>query len=186
MLFLAMFLSFSPLASPPRVYAQTRTRAIIQSRAQIVANITLQARGEYTGKVIIVSLSQQWLVAFQDGEAVFDTPVLTGRSQLPTPTGTYHIFAKVSPTTFHSSFPRSSPYWYPPTHINYAMEWKAGGYYLHDSWWHTSYGPGTNSHHYDPTYGWQEGSHGCVSMPLNAAAWLYQWAPIGTTVRIIR
>lgn len=139
----------------------------------------------YRGKVIVVSLSQQWLTAYQNGQAVFSTAVLTGRPSLPTPLGTYHIFQKLSPTTFHSPFPRKSPNWYPPTHINYAMEWKAGGYYLHDSWWHTVYGAGTNGEHYDPTYGWQQGSHGCISMPLSAAAWLYRWAPIGTTVKVI-
>jgi lipoprotein-anchoring transpeptidase ErfK/SrfK len=138
------------------------------------------------GKVIVVSLSKQTLNAYQNGQVVFSTAVLTGQPALPTPLGTYHIFSKRSPTTFHSPFPRKSRFWYPPTHINYALEFRAGGYYLHDSWWHTVYGAGTNAEHYDPAYGWQEGSHGCVSMPLNAAAWLYKWAPIGTTVKIIR
>jgi len=137
-------------------------------------------------KVIVVSLSQQWLMAYQNGQPVFSAAVLTGRPSLPTPLGTYHIFSKQSPATFHSPFPRKSPNWYPPTRVTYAMEWKAGGYYLHDSWWHTVYGAGTNGEHYDPSYGWQQGSHGCVSMPLSAAAWLYKWAPIGTTVKIVR
>lgn len=138
------------------------------------------------GKIIVVSLSQQWLTAYQNGQPVFDTAVLTGRPSLPTPLGTYHIFSKLSPATFRSPFPRNSPNWYPPTHIKYAMEWRPGGYYLHDSWWHTVYGAGTNGEHYDPTYGWQQGSHGCVSMPVSAAAWLYSWAPLGTMVRIVR
>ncbi|HLZ62195.1 MAG TPA: L,D-transpeptidase [Ktedonosporobacter sp.] len=139
---------------------------------------------EANGKVIVVSLSKQWLYAYQDGTEVYNAAVLTGRPALPTPTGTYHVFAKLSPTTFYSPFPPGSPYWYPPTYINYALEWKAGGYFLHDSWWHSVYGPGTNGWHYDPVDGWQWGSHGCVSMPVTAAAWLYSWAPIGTTVQI--
>ena len=136
------------------------------------------------GKVIVVNLSRQWLYAYQDGTQVFNTPVITGRPGLETPTGTFHVFAKLSPTTFYSPWAYGSPYWYPPTHINYALEFLSGGYFLHDSWWHTVYGPGTNGWHYDPTYGWQWGSHGCVAMPLNAAAWLYDWTPIGTTVQI--
>lgn len=137
-----------------------------------------------TGKEIVVSLSHQWLYAYQNGKEVFNSAVITGRPALPTPTGTYHVFAKYSPTTFYSPWPVGSPYYYVPTHINYALEWLAGGYFLHDSYWHTVYGPGMNGWHYDPVYGWQWGSHGCVSMPLNAAAWLYNWAPIGTTVQI--
>jgi len=55
---------------------------------------------------------------------------------------------------------------------------------LHDSWWRTVYGPGTNVWHVDPAYGNQTGTHGCVTMPLHAAAWLYNWTPIGTMVKI--
>ena len=154
-------------------------------RAQATVSSTAVYRYR-RGKVIVVSLSQQSLNAYQNGRLVFSTAVLTGQPALPTPLGTYHVFLKRSPITFHSPFPRKSRFWYPPTHINYALEWKAGGYFLHDSWWHTVYGAGTDGKHYDPVYGWQEGSHGCVSMPLSAAAWIYKWAPIGTTVKIIR
>jgi L,D-transpeptidase-like protein len=45
-------------------------------------------------------------------------------------------------------------------------------------------GPGTIGWHYDPKYGWQWGTHGYVAMPYSAAQWLYNWAPIGTTVVI--
>ncbi len=136
------------------------------------------------GKVIVVSLAQQWLYAYQDGTQVFNAAIMTGRPGLETPTGTFHVFAKLSPTTFYSPWAYGSPNWYPPTYINYALEFLEGGYFLHDSWWHSVYGPGTNGWHYDPVDGWQWGSHGCVAMPLNAAAWLYDWAPIGTTVQI--
>ena len=136
------------------------------------------------GKEIVVSLSHQWLWAYQNGQLVFNSAVMTGRPALPTPTGTYHVFLKLHPTWFYSPWPYGSPYWYPPTYINYALEWRAGGFFLHDSWWHTVYGPGTNGWHYDPVYGWQWGTHGCVAMQLASAAWLYNWAPIGTTVQI--
>ncbi|GCE22896.1 L,D-transpeptidase [Dictyobacter kobayashii] len=136
------------------------------------------------GKVIDIDLTQQKMTALEGGEAVYSSLVMTGRAGLATPTGTYHVFAKESPTTFTSPWPEGSPNYYDPTYINYALEWKAGGFYLHDAWWHTVYGPGTNGWHNDPTYGWQDGSHGCISMPYAAAKWLYNWAPIGTTVQI--
>ena len=136
------------------------------------------------GKVIVVSISRQTMTAYQDGKQVYFSLATTGQPALPTPTGTYHVFAKLSPTTFYSPWPVGSPFWYPPTHINYALEWKAGGFFLHDSWWRTVYGPGTNVPHNDPVYGPQTGTHGCVTMPLSTVAWLYNWAPIGTTVQI--
>src|SRR5260370_197371 len=44
------------------------------------------------GKVIVISLSRQVLTAYQDGSAVVTTFIATGRPQLPTPPGVYHIF----------------------------------------------------------------------------------------------
>ncbi len=172
---LSLLLAFCPFVAQDNVSAQVAKRAAVSG----------VLRGTRGGKVIVVSLSRQWLDAYQNGRPVFSTAVTTGRPGLGTPAGTYSIFAKFSPTTFYSPFPRGSANWYPPTHINYALEWKAGGYFLHDSWWHTVYGPGTTGWHRDPVYGWQLGSHGCISMPLGAAAWLYRWAPIGTVVRIV-
>jgi hypothetical protein len=136
------------------------------------------------GKEILISISRQWMWVYDSGREVYNSPVMTGRPALPTPTGTYHVFLKLHPTTFYSSWPYGSPYWYPPTFINYALEWRAGGFFLHDSWWHSVYGPGTNLWHYDPRFGWQWGTHGCIAMPLSAAAWLYYWAPIGTLVQV--
>ncbi|HEX4207957.1 MAG TPA: L,D-transpeptidase family protein [Ktedonobacteraceae bacterium] len=137
------------------------------------------------GKVVIVSLSKQHLYAYDNGHEVNNFLIMSGRPALATPLGTYHVFLKLSPTTFYSPFPPGSPYWYAPTHINYALEFKGGGYFLHDGWWHSVFGPGSNGWHYDPQWGWQWGTHGCVCMPIPAAAWLYNWAPVGTTVKIV-
>ncbi|HEX4207958.1 MAG TPA: L,D-transpeptidase [Ktedonobacteraceae bacterium] len=136
------------------------------------------------GKDIVVSLSKQHLYAYDNGHEVNDFLIQSGRPSLATPLGTYHVFSKQSPTTFRSPFPKGSPDWYAPTHINYALEFKPG-YFLHDAWWHSVFGPGTNLWHNDPQWGMQWGSHGCVGMPISDAAWLYQWAPYGTTVQIV-
>ena len=136
------------------------------------------------GKEILISISRQWMYVYQDGKLVYNSPITTGRPELPTPTGLYHVLVKLHPTTFYSPWPAGSPYWYPPTHINYALEWSTIGLFLHDSWWRTVYGPGTNVWHYDPVYGRQTGTHGCITMPLRSAIWLYNWAPIGTPVKI--
>ncbi|HLI69775.1 MAG TPA: L,D-transpeptidase [Ktedonobacteraceae bacterium] len=192
-LFLGLFLSFNTLAFPGNAYLQiahaynARSSGINASDArEMKASAFYGSLVKHMyGKVILVSLSQQWMYIYKNGQELLDTPVTTGRPQLPTPTGVYHIFRKLSPATFYSPWPKSSPYWYPPTRVQYALEWRWGGYFIHDAWWHTVYGPGTNGWHYDPTYGWEWGSHGCISVPLDVAAWLYNWAPDGTTVWIM-
>lgn len=137
------------------------------------------------GKMIIISLSDQMLYAFEDGDEVLETPVTTGQPALPTPVGSFSIFNKQSPMTFYSPWGPGSPYYYPPTTVSYAMEFAGGGYFIHDAPWRSDFGPGTNYPRTDDYSGeFVTGSHGCVNTPVDAAAWLYNWAPIGTPVRV--
>ena len=125
------------------------------------------------GKVIVISLSRQVLTAYQDGNAILTTFVATGRPQLPTPPGVYHIFARYSPYQMISPWAYGSPWWYPPSWTNWAMEFIRGGYFIHDAPWRSWYGPGANLYN---------GTHGCVNVPYSPMATLWNWAPIGTTV----
>lgn len=137
------------------------------------------------GKVVLVSLGHQWLYAYQDGRYVFDSAVETGMPDLATPAGHFSILSKQRNVTFISPWPKGSPYWYAPTNVSYAMLFRDGGYYLHDAWWHVVFGPGGNVPHQLPDGRWETGSHGCVGMPVSAAAWLYSWVLIGTPVIIV-
>lgn len=137
-----------------------------------------------TGKEILVSLSDQWLIAMQDGRRTLDTPVTTGRPELPTPTGVFHVLAKYQHYTFVSPWPAGSAFYYPPSLTNYALEFRTDGYFIHDAPWRTQFGPGTNLPHNDP--GDPLGSHGCVNLPGAAAQALYQWAGVGTAIRIVQ
>ena len=136
------------------------------------------------GQLILVSLSQQWLFAYQDQRLVFRSAVTTGMPQLPTPTGTFHIRWHEQNVTFYSPWPVGSPYYYSPEHINYAMYYADYGYYIHDAPWRQTFGPGTNYPHVEPNGQTVTGSHGCVNMPTGAMSWLYNWARNGATVVI--
>jgi lipoprotein-anchoring transpeptidase ErfK/SrfK len=125
------------------------------------------------GKLIVVSLSRQVLTAFQDGTPVLTTFVATGRPALPTPPGVYQVFARYSPYKMISPWPYGSPYWYPSSWTNWAMEFIGGGYFIHDAPWRSWYGPGANLYN---------GTHGCVNVPYSSMSFLWNWTPIGTTV----
>lgn len=125
------------------------------------------------GKLIVISLGRQVLTAYQDGTAVMSTFVATGRPALPTPPGVYHIFARYSPYKMISPWGYGSPFWYPPSWTNWAMEFRSGGYFIHDAPWRSWYGPGSNLYN---------GTHGCVNVPHGNMAFLWNWAPMGTTV----
>lgn len=137
-----------------------------------------------SGKVILVDLSAQRLYTYKDGVFVFSNAVESGRPQLPTPTGTYYIQAKSRGIYFHSPWPVDSPYYYEPTFINYAMQFRSDGFFLHDAWWHVKFGPGGNVPHQLPDGSWETGSHGCVGMTVASASRLYYWVNIGTPVII--
>jgi hypothetical protein len=137
------------------------------------------------GQVILVGIQQQWLWAYQDGKLVYTTPVTTGRPQLPTPLGVYGITDKAADVMFYSPWGPGSPFYYAPEHVNYAMLFRKGGYYIHDAPWHKDFGPGSNVPHTGPGGVWETGSHGCVEVPTPAGAWLYGWARVGATVEVI-
>jgi lipoprotein-anchoring transpeptidase ErfK/SrfK len=129
-----------------------------------------------TGQVIVVSMDEQALRLYQDGKLVRAFQVTTGQPALPSLPGNWSVVSRLSPTEFTSSDPPSSPYWYPPTPINYAIGYHQDGYFLHDAWWRVNFGPGTEFPHYDvggdESFAGQ-GSHGCINMPEAQAAWMY-------------
>ncbi|MDB5074257.1 MAG: ErfK/YbiS/YcfS/YnhG family protein [Chloroflexi bacterium] len=132
-------------------------------------------------KVIMVTTEGQVLRAYDHGLLAHETYVTTGRPELPTIHGIFHVYLKQTPFEFHSPWPLGSPFYYAPTWIRYWMPF-SGGYGLHDSPWRAVYGPGTNLPHYSSDPGEPVGSHGCVNIPLREMAWLWNWADVGTTV----
>jgi L,D-transpeptidase catalytic domain len=141
-----------------------------------VTDLELIQHYHLSGQIIVVSMVEQALRVYQNGKLVRAFYVTTGRVELPSLPGHWTVLARQSPTEFTSSDPPGSPYWYPPTPINYAINYHSDGYFIHDAWWRVNFGPGTQFPHYD--VGGDEafagnGSHGCINMQENDAAWLY-------------
>lgn len=115
-----------------------------------------------TGKWIEVVLAEQRLNAWEDGRIVMTTPISSGVRRTPTIRGTFKIYAKYSRS-------RMTGPGYDLPNVPYVMYFK-GSYGLHGTYWHNNFG--------------RPMSHGCVNLPTSTAAWLFQWAPKGTTVVI--
>jgi lipoprotein-anchoring transpeptidase ErfK/SrfK len=156
----------APVAPAPAAPATRATPAApAPARAKPVA---ARPAPTASGKYIIVNLSKQWLYAFADGEQVFDAPVSTGRDGMNTPSGTYAIYAKLPIQTMRGVL--DGVPWVVPDIPN--VMYINGGVALHGTYWHNQFGTGARL------------SHGCVNLPLRAAAWLYGWATLGTPVRV--
>jgi lipoprotein-anchoring transpeptidase ErfK/SrfK len=127
-------------------------------------------------KAIYVSVGRQELRAYEKGNLVRQTLVTTGRPELPTDIGSFTVLRKNHPWTMHSPFPRSSPFWYPDTVVQFVLWFNDDGSGLHDAYWRSRFGPGTNGP------GRSGGTHGCINMPTDVTIWMYDWAPLGTPV----
>ena len=125
------------------------------------------------GHRILIDLSRQHLWAYDGSRLFLDTVVATGRPELPTVQGTFHILVKYSPYQFVSPWPYGSPYWYAPAWSQYAMEFESSGFFIHDAPWRTVWGPGADQ---------IAGSHGCVNVPTTPMTKLYAWARVGDLV----
>lgn len=139
------------------------------------------------GTVLMVSMVEQAMRVYQDGKLIRSFYVTMGRVERPALPGYWTVVDRKSPTEFKSVDPPSSPYWYPPTPIHYAILYHWNGYFVHDAWWRVNFGPGTQFPHYD--VGGDEsfagnGSHGCINLQENDAAWVYNNTDWNTQIMV--
>ena len=134
-------------------------------------------------RVVVVSLREQVARMYDNGQLVKTLNVTTGAPDLPSIPGMHCVLDKQTNTVFKSPDPPSSPNYYQPTPIHFAMYYSYYGYELHDAWWRSWFGKYSNLPHYDPS-AFNGGSHGCVNFDYQNgdSAWLYNWVSIGTPV----
>lgn len=131
-------------------------------------------------KWIEISISQQQLWAYHGGTPISSTLVSTGLSPNDTEQGVFRIRLKY-PLQDMQGFTNESgevlgfgedapdgtiPYGVKD--VPHVMYFNLDAEALHGAYWHNSFGTPM--------------SHGCVNLPLDMAAFLYGWAPLGTQV----
>lgn len=117
-------------------------------------------------KWIDVNLGRHTMTAYV-GASVVMGPVamVNGAAETPTVTGTFHVYTKNPLMTMRGFNTDGTRYAVPN------VPWSSffyAGYALHGAPWRSSFG--------------YSDSHGCVNLPVGVAKWIYDWAPIGTTV----
>ncbi|NPV66812.1 MAG: LysM peptidoglycan-binding domain-containing protein [Anaerolineae bacterium] len=115
------------------------------------------------GKQIIVDLSDQRIYAYQDGQLLRVVTVSTGLPGTPTVTGDFNVYWKLTSQTM------SGPGYYLPG-VPWVMYFYAG-YAIHGTYWHNNFG--------------RPMSHGCVNLPTDEAYWFFNFAEVGTPVRVV-
>lgn len=117
-------------------------------------------------KWIDVNLGRHTITAFV-GASVVMGPVamVNGAPATPTVVGTFHVYNKKPLMTMRGFNTDGTRYEVP--NVPWSSFFHAG-YALHGAPWRSSFG--------------YAASHGCVNLPVGVAKWVYDWAPIGTTV----
>jgi hypothetical protein len=111
---------------------------------------------------IEIDLTNQVLYAYRDNQLISGFKVSTGTSSYKTVTGTYKIFSKYPAITMTGPG-------YDLPNVPYSMFFYKG-FSIHGTYWHHNFGTPM--------------SHGCVNMKTADAAWIYENAPVGTSVMV--
>ncbi len=119
-------------------------------------------------KWIVVDTTTKRMYAYEQTNLVKSFLVSAGAPRTPTVTGTFAIYSKFRSQDMRGGNADGSRYFQPAVpYVNYFYK----DYAIHGNYWRpTSYFGNINS------------SHGCVGTAPSDAAWIYNWAPIGTPV----
>lgn len=119
-------------------------------------------------KLLEVDITNKRMYAYENNVLVRTFLVSAGAPATPTVTGTFSIYSKVRIQDMRGSNADGSKYLQPDVEwVNYFYR----DYAVHGNYWRpTSYFGNVNS------------SHGCVGIVNSDAEWVYNWAPIGTSV----
>ena len=97
--------------------------------------------------------------------------VSTGTAEVwetTTPIGHWSVLSKIDVQDMEGTI---SDEYYFVADVPYVMYFDNLGNALHGTYWHSNFGTPM--------------SHGCVNLPIDIAAWMYEWAPVGTAVSVI-
>ena len=119
-------------------------------------------------KFIEVDVTTKRMFMYHGGQLERTFLISAGAPETPTPLGQYKIYSKLTRQDMRGFNANGTKYFQPNVQwINYFSRDVA----IHGNYWRpTSWFGNINS------------SHGCVSLPNDQARWVYEWAPIGTTV----
>ncbi|MEJ7839066.1 MAG: L,D-transpeptidase [Thermomicrobiales bacterium] len=136
---------------------------------------------------IVISIDDQTLRAYQGEQLVLETLVSTGLTPNDTEVGNFHVRIKrpsqtmsgftsntgeVVATGSEATAETSGLSTYEVEDVPHVMYFNYQAEALHGAYWHDNFG--------------NQMSHGCVNLQLDIATFLYEWAPLGTSVTVVK
>lgn len=126
--------------------------------------------GEIGNTYIEISIADQKMLFYKNGELIVDTPIITG---LPngiynTPRGVWNVWIKETNRYLQGKNLDGSKY---KSWVNFWMQIDHTGVGIHDSSWQSAYGGNLYQ---------SLGSHGCINTPYDACKLIYDNLDMGT------
>ncbi len=116
---------------------------------------------------IDINLSTQYMQVYQGNTIIMQTYISSGRPGFDTPTGTFHISLKNGTQDMEGVLGGE---YYNVSNVPSVMYFTTVGHAIHGAYWHNNFGSVM--------------SHGCINVPVDLAAWLYEVTPLGARVEI--
>ena len=155
----ASALAFLPPPSAPNITITATTLLPVFAAAQHWIDVSLSLPATMT--------------AYAGGTPVRTMSPIIGRGSTPTPVGEFSIIRRVANETMDSAsigIPRDGPGGYYLTDVLYTQYFLPSGYSIHYNYWSGNFG--------------YAGSHGCLGLSYDDAAFVWDFAGVGTPVSI--
>ncbi|MEE3716108.1 L,D-transpeptidase [Tumidithrix elongata RA019] len=123
-------------------------------------NATVASLKRSERRWIEIRLRSQRLFAWEGDRRIMAVIISTGKAGTPTPTGSFSVQSKHRVARMQGED-------YNVPDVPHAMYY-SGNYAIHGAYWHNSFGIPV--------------SHGCINVAPDHAAWLFNWATVGTPV----
>ncbi|OGY81857.1 MAG: hypothetical protein A3F54_04785 [Candidatus Kerfeldbacteria bacterium RIFCSPHIGHO2_12_FULL_48_17] len=121
-------------------------------------------------KYIDINISEQKLYAFENGKLVRSFLISSGIPGFESPRGEFEVFRKLLNHDYRWTYGGNLSYLsYNIPNVKYNLNFTPN-YYIHYAYWHNDFG--------------KKKSHGCINVDLTNSEWIYNWAPVGTKVKI--
>lgn len=118
-------------------------------------------------KWIEVDLASQTLVAWNGSSVDRRLTISSGKPGFRTPSGIFSITTKLPSRRAIGRV--NGEHWDIPG-VPWVMVFRSGGFYFHGAYWHEAFG--------------SPASHGCVTLSVPDAEWIYDWTPANAPVWI--
>ncbi len=138
----------------------------VVTREPNYASTALHAGPDDIGSTYIeVDLSTQHMYFYREGALIYESDIVSGKPipERETPTGVCHMYYKKLNETLRGEKKENGEYEY-ETPVQYWMPFN-GGVGFHDANWQASFGGDVYTYN---------GSHGCINLPVDKAAELYE------------